>query len=67
MQFNIPAHLTGLTDKEVDSSRLKYGINQKKTDTRNSIFNWILDLLKEPMLILLLAVSVIYLNYRRSW
>ncbi|HQZ78348.1 MAG TPA: cation-translocating P-type ATPase [Bacteroidia bacterium] len=61
MQFNIPAHLTGLTDKEVDSSRLKYGINQKKTDTRNSIFNWILDLLKEPMLILLLAVSVIYL------
>jgi len=30
MQFNIPAHLTGLTDKEVELSRLKFGINQKK-------------------------------------
>ncbi|HND72102.1 MAG TPA: cation-translocating P-type ATPase [Bacteroidia bacterium] len=61
MQFNIPAHLTGLTDKEVELSRLKFGINQKKTEAGNSIFSWIVDLFKEPMLILLLAVSVIYL------
>ncbi|HRU16557.1 MAG TPA: cation-translocating P-type ATPase [Bacteroidia bacterium] len=61
MQFNIPAHLTGLTDKEVELSRLKFGINQKKIESGNSIFSWIVDLFKEPMLILLLAVSVIYL------
>lgn len=61
MHYNIPAHLRGLTDKEVESSRSRYGINQKNTKQGNTIFNWVLELLKEPMLILLLAVAIIYL------
>ncbi len=61
MHYNIPAHLRGLTDKEVESSRSRYGINQKKTKQGNTIFNWALELLKEPMHILLLAVAIIYL------
>ena len=61
MHYNIPAHLRGLTDKEVESSRSRYGINQKNKEQGNTIFNWVLALLKEPMLILLLAVAIIYL------
>lgn len=61
MLFNIPKHLIGLSEKELDVSRRKFGFNEIKTRKNSSWFILLLDILKEPMLLLLIAVSVIYL------
>ncbi|MBX2925546.1 MAG: cation-translocating P-type ATPase [Chitinophagaceae bacterium] len=61
MHYNIPGHLKGLTDNEVASSRNRYGYNQADTGRRSTHMELLIDILKEPMLILLFAVSVIYL------
>ncbi|MEO5907147.1 MAG: HAD-IC family P-type ATPase, partial [Saprospiraceae bacterium] len=59
-KINLPAHLTGLTDSEVLASAKEHGLN-KQTDLAGTTW-WkiIFDLVKEPMLILLIAVAVIY-------
>lgn len=60
MTENIPKHLKGLTDTELESSREKYGFNEMTTTKKSTWVNLLLDILKEPMLLLLMAISVIY-------
>ncbi|WP_312139358.1 cation-translocating P-type ATPase [Sphingobacterium sp.] len=57
--YNIPKHLKGLSEAEVNSSREKYGINKIETE-RSGALAILWEILKEPMLILLFAISIIY-------
>ncbi len=61
MNYNIPKHLTGLTDKEVENVRNKCGYNQINSVQKDTWYLLLIDILKEPMLLLLIAVAVIYL------
>lgn len=61
MSYNIPAHLKGLNDTEVSVSRKKYGNNQIDNGDKNTWQELLLSIVKEPMLVLLLAISIIYL------
>lgn len=61
MDFNIPEHLSGLTDAQVVSSREKHGENQIAESGKSTWFSLLLDILKEPMLILLFVITIIYL------
>lgn len=60
MNYNIPEDLTGLTDVEVTASRKKYGYNRLEAVKKESWTDLLLNILKEPMLILLICVSFIY-------
>ena len=67
--YNIPEHLIGLSAQELNSSRAQYGFNQVAPAERSTWYTMVLDILKEPMLILLIAVAVIYVivgNYSES-
>src|SRR5690606_21486471 len=60
MAYNIPEHFDGLTDPELETSREQFAYNQP-TDTQASAwYNLLVDILKDPMLVLLIAVSIIY-------
>ncbi len=61
MAHNIPQHLTGLSNEEVLASQKKYGYNRIHSAPKSSWLSLLLDILKEPMLLLLIAVAVIYL------
>ncbi|MBS1764991.1 MAG: cation-translocating P-type ATPase [Bacteroidetes bacterium] len=61
MSFNIPAHLSGLNDSEVAASQKNYGYNKISSSSNSSWIKILLAVLKEPMLILLYTISVIYL------
>lgn len=61
MEFNIPTNLIGLSDAEVAIARKTHGFNQIKTVEKNAFVTWLTELVKEPMLLLLIAVAVIYL------
>ncbi|HUH25620.1 MAG TPA: HAD-IC family P-type ATPase, partial [Flavobacterium sp.] len=61
MNYNIPDHLKGLNDSEVATSRKQYGYNKIDGVHKNTGLELLLNILKEPMLILLFAISVIYL------
>jgi len=50
----------GLTAEQVIASRKKHGYNRQTVKKQNLIFNTIKSLVKEPMVILLLAASLIY-------
>ena len=60
MSYNIPEGLTGLTENEVKASRQRYGYNQLEAIRKNTWFDLLIDILKEPMLILLIIISIIY-------
>lgn len=60
MPYNIPEHLKGLSATELKASRLQYGYNQMNTVRKNTWLEMLLDILKEPMLILLITISLIY-------
>lgn len=60
MNYNIPEDLKGLTDAEVADSRKKYGYNRLEAVKKESWADLLLNILKEPMLILLICVSFIY-------
>jgi Ca2+-transporting ATPase len=69
MHYNIPSHLTGLSGQELNSSRAKHGFNQAANIKKRTWSQMFLDILKEPMLILLIAVAVIYVivgNYSEA-
>jgi Ca2+-transporting ATPase len=69
MLENIPSHLTGLTDEELKISRSTYGYNQAGTVKKVTWYGMLLDILKEPMLLLLIAVAAIYVvvgNYSEA-
>lgn len=60
MNYNIPEDLKGLTEAEVTSSRKKYGYNRPEAVKKESWADLLFNILKEPMLILLICVSFIY-------
>ena len=60
MSYRIPGHLKGLTENEVAASRKLYGYNQLNTARKSSWLELLIDILKEPMLILLIVISIIY-------
>lgn len=69
MPYNIPSDLAGLTDEALDQSRSTYGFNQPADPKKGAWYTMLLDILKEPMLLLLIAVSVIYVivgNYSEA-
>ena len=61
MDFNIPENFTGLNDTQVLESRSKFGENKMKETEKSTWFSLLLDILKEPMLILLIIITLIYL------
>ncbi|PTT19399.1 haloacid dehalogenase, partial [Chryseobacterium sp. HMWF028] len=60
MNYNIPEDLKGLTEAEVAVSRKKNGYNRFEAVKKESWVDLLLNILKEPMLILLICVSFIY-------
>ena len=69
MKYNFPNHLKGLNNYEVLTSQKLYGYNSIKANHKNSWYILLFDILKEPMLLLLIAVSVIYVivgNYSEA-
>lgn len=70
MQENIPSYLTGLSDEELKNSRSKFGYNQATNIKKVAWYSMLLDILKEPMLLLLIAVAIIYVivgNYSEAF
>jgi len=69
MKYNFLNHLKGLNNDEVLTSQKLYGYNSIKANHKNSWYTLLFDILKEPMLLLLIAVSVIYVivgNYSEA-
>ena len=60
MSFTIPPNLNGLTDKEVELARQEYGQNEHQQQKKNPFLGILIDLLKDPMFLLLLIASLIY-------
>ncbi|MCC6814818.1 MAG: cation-translocating P-type ATPase [Saprospiraceae bacterium] len=60
MKYNLPGHLKGLDDSQVAASQNQYGYNSINTNQKSTWFLMLLDILKEPMLLLLIAVTIIY-------
>lgn len=58
--INIPEDIRGLTEDEVKSSREKHGNNKQINKAEPRWWLNVIEILKEPMLVLLIAVSVIY-------
>ncbi|PSL47835.1 Ca2+-transporting ATPase [Chitinophaga niastensis] len=59
-QINLPEHIKGLDDIAVAASRQQYGSNTTPVPDENPVVQVLKELLQEPMLILLIAVTVIY-------
>lgn len=60
MPYQIPRHLKGLTNSEVAASMKQYGYNQLAPVRKSSWLSLLIDIVKEPMLILLIVISLIY-------
>lgn len=63
--LNLPEHLTGLTDAEVQAARAEHGLNQTSQRKRFPLLEILLDILKEPMLVLLISIAMIYLSLKQ--
>jgi P-type Ca2+ transporter type 2C len=59
-KINIPENIKGLTDAEVITSRTQFGSNEQVHKKKYQWWMALFELLKEPMLLLLIAVSIIY-------
>lgn len=57
---NLKNTISGLTNEEVISSRFKNGANSLENKKRNHFLNLLLELIKEPMFLLLVAAASIY-------
>jgi Ca2+-transporting ATPase len=69
MPYNIPSDLVGLSEEELSQSRSTYGFNRAADLKKGAWYTMLLEILKEPMLLLLIAVSVIYVivgNYSEA-
>lgn len=67
--YNIPKHLTGLSEEDLKISRNDFGFNQADNVKKSAWYTMLLDILKEPMLLLLIAVAIIYVivgNYSEA-
>lgn len=58
--INIPESITGLSASEVEAARKQFGANHQVTPGIHRWWHILLEMLKEPMLLLLIAVTVIY-------
>lgn len=70
MSYTIPSHLKGLTEIELKASREQFGYNRIDVKPRATWLDMIFDILKEPMLILLIVISLIYVlvaNYGEAF
>ncbi len=56
-----PKNITGLSEKEATEILKKQGYNELPSQKNQSLFSILLNVLKEPMLILLLGAGLIYL------
>lgn len=66
---NIPNHLTGLSEEELIKSRKDFGYNKVDNIKKQAWYTMLLDILKEPTLLLLIVVAVIYVmvgNYSEA-
>jgi len=59
-EINIPKNIIGLTDAEVIASRDQFGNNEQIQKQQYKWWLALFDLAKEPMLLLLIAVAIIY-------
>ena len=64
-KINIPENIIGLTDAEVQISRNKFGTNEQIHKPKHKWWLTLLDVLKEPMLLLLIAVAIIYFTLNK--
>jgi Ca2+-transporting ATPase len=53
--------IKGLTEEEVQSSRNTYGRNELERSKGEGVIRMLISILKEPMLLLLMAIAVIYI------
>lgn len=60
MSYNLPKGFTGLNKDDVEASRQQYGSNRFEGIHKNTWFDLLINILKEPMLILLVIISIIY-------
>lgn len=58
--MNIPSDITGLSEQEVITSREQFGSNTTRQKERSGWLAVLLEMLKEPMLLLLIATTIIY-------
>lgn len=68
--LNLPDHLKGLRTEDVTALREKYGWNDQVVHKRGALLEILWDVLREPMLLLLIAVSVIYFilgQFNEAW
>src|SRR5690606_18115705 len=70
MQYNIPPELTGLSASELTASRKKHGYNQTVKVSKGTWYTLLLAIVKEPMLVLLIAITFLYVvigNYSEAF
>lgn len=60
LQINLPSYLKGLSDHEVLALRKEHGLNTQYQGAKSTWWKLILAVLKEPMLIILLLITIIY-------
>ena len=60
MSIKIPENLKGLSDSEVKKAQQQYGDNAIKGEQNSAWYSLLFDILKEPMTLILIAVSIIY-------
>jgi Ca2+-transporting ATPase len=53
-------NIKGLTESEVAAARTKFGSNSLEFKRQNAVLKFLFDLVKEPMILLLLAATCIY-------
>lgn len=58
--MNIPSNIKGLNEQEVLAYRKEYGSNKVQQKERSGWLTVLFDMLKEPMLLLLIATTIIY-------
>ena len=69
-QLRLPSHLKGLTADQVEKARAKHGLNTQEHVVKSTWTGLLLDILKEPMMIILLLVSALYFilgEYGEAW
>lgn len=69
MAYQLPDHLKGLTSTELKGSRARFGFNRMEIGSKRNWLGMLLDIWKEPMLILLVVIAVIYVivgDYREA-
>ncbi len=59
-KINIPENIIGLNDEEVLASRKKFGNNEQIHKPKYKWWLTLLEILREPMLLLLITVAIIY-------